>query len=210
MADKLGDDSTGSGGQKPNFTDEQKLTALREMIPALNDIEEAGGVYRAICARWKKAGAPLKALQEIAKERRLDPQEIIAHETEKLRLRAISGRFPTIQQDMMTIFDTAPTDITAKAQEEMDEFRVEDEGYFAGVEGHKIETCPPQYVPGSPFYAAWCRGWHKGQASLVTRMAARGETEAGKKKNGANRGTTAAAPRKRGRPKKGEQPAATA
>ena len=209
MADKLGADST-SGGSKPNFTDDQRQIAIRELVPLKNALEEASGVYRACLKRWKSLGANTKALTTIISERRQDPAAIMAQVREEVRIRAISGRFPTIQTDLMGMFETAGQDITDKTQSEMDEFRVQDEGYFAGYEGHMIETCPAAYAPGSPFHAAWHRGWHTGQAALATKTLARGQVEAGKKKNGANRGTTTATPRKRGRPKKGEQPAATA
>lgn len=195
MADRLGEDST--GGKKPNFTDEQRQDAIRELVPLKNIMEAANGVYRSALKRWKGMGANTAALTKIISERRLDPAEVTAQLREEVRLRAISGRYPTIQTDLMSMFEAAPIDVSDKAQAEMNESRVEDDGYFAGYAGHKIETCPAEYVAGSPFNVAWRRGWSRGQGALATKTFAGGGESAPKgKKNGASRGATQASPRR--------------
>lgn len=153
------------------LTDADRQEAIRELVPLKNRMEEASGAYRACLKKWKGRGASTKALTQTVAERRLDPDETMAHEREMARMRAVSGRFPTIQQDMAAFFGE-PVVVPVKAEAEHTEFRAHDDGYHTGMDGGARDDNP--YEAGSPLHVKWDEGYIDGQAAIAERMAAGG------------------------------------
>jgi hypothetical protein len=189
-----------------NVSNETWLQFVREAAATRREIEEATGRHRAVMKRAKAAGCNPKVIAAAITAKKQDPAVIVSEVRDSVRVLNLVG----IELDSGSIFGSWQPEITQKAAEEFDLHVAEERGYGAGKGGGDRDANP--YEPGSPFHAAYDKGWIAGQRAIAEQMgpdkkpvaasrARPARTEAGKD------APAAATKRPRGRPRKDGQPA---
>jgi ribosome modulation factor len=157
-----------------NITDATRIDFLRRATRAKQELESAEreakslrGSYRAVLKEGKAAGVTPDEITFALQMRFMDPDEIMIMQRNRIRILALSGIMPTIQQDLFG----APEHNIALSDEEKEKIAAErayDDGYFRGNNGDNRTTNPN--FQGTETFDAWERGWIAGQAKIVHGM----------------------------------------
>jgi hypothetical protein len=146
----------------------------RELDEAEDKVTTAVGVVRSIRKRAKNDGVNLRALDEVRKAKRMDEDEVLLNEQDRLRYAAFLGLDLGTQLEL-------DVEIPEEVKDERAKYDAERDGYNFGKSGHPRTDNP--FEAGTVAYVAWDGGWTRGEKEHFE-----GPTEA---------------PKKRGRPKKG-------
>jgi ribosome modulation factor len=170
-----GSDDAGSHDNVPQFTgsnvpDDVKKDFYKKALRAKQEAEKAAEIYKAANADYrlvlkaaKKAGVSSEAIAYALAARLIDKDELIALEREKARMLALSGVWPSIQEDF---FDrlTPGVDLTNETTIEVSY----DNGHTCGIKGENRSLNP--HHTGTEKWDAWDRGWLQGQGTNVEKL----------------------------------------
>lgn len=141
------------------------LKAKQQLEQAQGEVKAANGVYRAVLKDAKKAGVTPDELTFALAARHIDSDELLLQERNRIRMLAISGVMPTIQDDL---FETMKIEVSAEDQEAVTAELAYDDGVKSGANG-KTRSFNPHFQ-GSDKYDAWDRGWIAGQKTIADGM----------------------------------------
>ena len=164
---KKNDETPQSGHNVPD-NEKQKyyrlaLRAMQEVEKAKEASKAAVGAYRQVLKNAKAAGVMPEAIAYVLKCRNLDADELAQQEREICRMLALSGVWPSIQDDLFASY-LPKVDLTAETTAEV----AYDHGHTCGVKGENRDLNP--HVPGTDQWDAWDRGWLTGQGDNVAKM----------------------------------------
>jgi len=156
---------------------------------AKRKVDEVNAEYRNTRKRAETAGVNLKALALMEKLAKMEPEEAASELRTSMRYASWADLQVGQQPDLLAPADDQP--VPQKAMDQHRESIAEDAGYAAGKQGSDRGENP--YPAGSPFSAAWDRGWGDGQRVIAMEM---GPDGSGPKKVRGARGAKA----EKGRP----------
>lgn len=160
-----------------NVTDATRMDYFRRALKAKQNLESAElearslrGMYRSTLKDAKNAGVTPDEITFALAMRYQDPDEILIQQRNRIRMLALSGIMPTIQQDMFGGPEHTIT-LSDDEKEKIAAARAYDDGYFRGNNGDARVMNPS--LQGTETFDAWERGWIAGQAKIVHSMAPR-------------------------------------
>lgn len=175
MARKTNDSGVSDSGAN-NMTDELRREFYTKALHAQQEIDRLAELMKSakssISAVYKdaeKSGVSKKAIQDVLRMRNVDLDILRVQERERARMLAVSGVWPSIQEDF---FDrlTPPADLTQEVTLEV----AYDNGHTCGVKGENRDINP--HAPGTERWEAWDRGWLIGQAKNAPNQAPANDT----------------------------------
>jgi hypothetical protein len=147
--------------------DAESLDRLFELMRQMRRCEEEQGMLRALKARFKVQGEDVRAMVEMIRAARQDPDEAIAHERARLRYGRMRN-IPFVPGDLFADHEGVhPVPVNH------DPWLAEDAGYRAGCGGVPYSENP--YEPGSELFVIWRTWWQNGQTYIARRMGPDGE-----------------------------------
>jgi len=146
----------------------------RELDEAEDKVTTAVGVVRSIRKRAKNEGVNLRMLDEVRRTKRMDQDEVLVNERDRLRYAAFLGLNLGTQLEL-------DVEIPVEVKDERAKYDAERDGFNFGKRGDPRTDNP--FEAGTVAYVAWDTGWIRGEKEHFDAPAA-------------------AAPAKRGRPKK--------
>jgi len=163
----MSDETPQSGHNVPD-SEKQKyyrlaLKAKQVAEKAAEEAKKANGAFRAVLKEAKAAGVMPEAIAYALKCRTLDSDELAQQQREICRMLALSGVWPSIQDDLFSSY-LPKVDLTAETTAEV----AYDHGHSCGVKGENRDLNP--HVPGTDQWEAWDRGWLSGQGDNVAKM----------------------------------------
>lgn len=141
----------------------QALRAMQEVEKAKELSKAATSAYRAVLKEAKAAGVMPEAIAYALKCRMLDSDELAQQQREICRMLALSGVWPSIQDDLFASY-LPKVDLTAETTAEV----AYDHGHTCGVKGENRDLNP--HAPGTDQWNSWDRGWLAGQGANVAKM----------------------------------------
>jgi ribosome modulation factor len=139
------------------------LRAKQEAEKAAEIYKAANGEYRAVLKAAKGAGVSSEAIAYALKVRHLDKDDLMAAERDKARMLALSGVWPTIQEDFFNLLTPSP-DLENETTIDM----AYDNGHQCGLKAESRSINP--HVPSTEKWDAWDRGWLTGQGGNVQKL----------------------------------------
>lgn len=178
----------------PNLPPDVFLKHYRKVREAKRAKEEASAALARVNKAAKADGVDLDAFKLLEKFRDLDDDEL------GMRMRHVRDYAKWLNLPLgtqLTMFAEEPSaEVSAKGLKDQSEWEAGDQGYRAGRSGSLRSDNP--YDEGTEPYVAWDKEWTRGVKSLAAEMRGHDDAEADRKIDE----RAAAAPRKRGRPRK--------
>jgi hypothetical protein len=160
-----------------NVTDETKRGYYKKALKAKQEAEKAAEIYKAANAEYrlvlkaaKGAGVSSEAIAYALSVRHLDNDALREAERDKARMLALSGIWPTIQEDFFNLLIPSP-DLHNETTVDM----AYDAGHQCGIKGENRSINP--YIPATEKWDAWDRGWLTGQGGNVEKLTPNGRTK---------------------------------
>jgi hypothetical protein len=152
---------------KSNLTPETYLEHRAAVGATYTALQTAQSEHQTAMKRAKNAGIDTKALAQVMKLGRQDPEEVAMHFRNLARFAAWEGLPIGAQGSLFgTTDDQHPTE---KAQAEYSLHRAEDDGHHEGAAGALRESNP--HPTASEAWQRWDKGWLAGQATIAAEMA---------------------------------------
>jgi ribosome modulation factor len=154
-----------------NVTDEVSRDYYKKALRTKQEVERTAEIaktavaeHRLVLKAAKAAGVSNKAIIYALSVRHLDKDVLIQNERAKARMLALSGVWPSIQEDFFNIL-TPPADLQNETTIDM----AYDNGHQCGIKGENRSINP--HHQGTEKWDAWDRGWLTGQGSNVEKIA---------------------------------------
>lgn len=153
-----------------NVTDEVSRDYYKKALKTKQEVERTAEIAKAAIAEHrlvlkaaKAAGVDQEAITYALKVRHLDKDILIQAERSKARMLALSGVWPSIQEDFFNIL-TPPADLHNETTIDM----AYDNGHQCGIKGENRSINP--HHQGTEKWDAWDRGWLTGQGNNVEKL----------------------------------------
>lgn len=148
-----------------NLTPDQLVSMYIESKRLKRAADEANAKFRSHKAKMDKAGVDLKALADLERLEKMDPEE----RTQRLRTMFRYGQQLDITlAKQADLFDGKVDRPGDKMTTEQRRWAADEAGYEAGKNGMDRKNNP--YEAGSDFFATWDDAWVRGQATIADRM----------------------------------------
>lgn len=158
-----------------NLSNETIQKHIRFCSDAKSQLEEASGIYRAALKAAKAAGCNQKQLVAVLNDRKKDADQLVIEMRDYVRYAGLVG----IAIKQGDLFPVDSYKVAEAAAQEMEEWQIEEAGCAAGKGG--AERGDNKYPPGSPSFAAWDRGYLRGQKMIAAAMGKGGKVASTRK-----------------------------
>jgi hypothetical protein len=134
----------------------------RTVIDAREALDTANGIYRAALKSAKSDGINQTEMLAAIKCKKMQPEDV------ENALRARLRYMEWLGMPIGTQLGLFPSPPDPEAEEELSEIDADEAGYTAGRTGGSTDDT--NAVPGTPAYAAFVKGYRRGQAAIAAEM----------------------------------------